>query len=194
MVVESSLRTADATERALPFTVWCAGQLLGTSKLDAPSGHAGARTGFLKPSDAFPAIWTEIGPVVGEFREVASMLSSDLHGASSIRPPPGLTHEEAAHWIHQAVLAHPLTERVVAALARMDALHLEVRNPDGQAVPCTHVVVQELPVPGFIPPEIAAQAIADAATVDDDMTWPCYMVSVIDLAAVLPQREPMSDA
>ena len=162
------------------FTVWYAGRLLGTSALELPSVGPGSRTGFLETSDAFADVWTEIGPVFREARDVTHALLNDPQLVAEIRPDPSLSRDERGRRVHQALVAHPLSQPLSEAQARVKALPLEIRDADGRVIPCTHVLVQELTPPDFIPPDVFQQAIADAAEGGVQVSWPCYVISVVE--------------
>ena len=162
------------------FTVWYAGRLLGTSTLDVASVGPGSRTGFLKTSDDFAEVWTDIGPVFREVREVTHALFNDPQLAAEMRPDPSLSRDEVGRRVHEALVANPLAQRLIEARARATTVGLEVRDIEGQVIPCTHVFVQELTPPEFIPPDVFQQGIADAAEGGLELSWPCYVVSVVD--------------
>ena len=161
------------------WTVWYAGQLLGTTKLKPVPVWSRGRTGFLAPSEAFEDIWTEIGPVLREAQDVAHALSTDPQSLAGMRPDPSESKDEFARRVRQALLAHPLTQRVSEAHARATALGLEVRDPNGQAIQGAHVIVQELRPPDFITPAMFEEAMADAA--EGGFEIGRYSVLVIDL-------------
>lgn len=159
------------------WTVWYAGQLLGTTNLKPASFSPLARIGVLAPIDAFADIWTEIGPVLREPIDVAQALRNDPQSLAGMRPDPSESKDEFERRVRQALLAHPLTKRLIDAHARATALAFEVRDANGQAIRCSHVVVQELRPPDFIPPDMFEQEIAEAAESGIEMGR--YVVLVI---------------
>jgi hypothetical protein len=161
------------------YTVWLAGRLLGTTALDLHS-YGAARAGYLEPSEAFADVWDEIGPVFREMRDVTHALVHDAQLRAEMRPDPSLSRDEVARRVHQVVVAHPLTPRFSEADARARSLPLAVRDADGQVIPCTRVIVQELTAPDFIPPGAIQQSIADDAKDGDALSWPMYLVLIIE--------------
>ena len=174
------------------FTVWYDGRLLGTSTLDMPPIGSGSRTGFLKTTNAFAEVWTEIGPVFRELREVTQALFNDPQLAAEMRPDPSLSRDEVGRRVHEALVGNPLAQRLIEAQARATTAGLEVRDTEGKVIPWTHVLVQELTPPEFIPPDVFQQAIADAAEGGLELSWPCYVISVFDWPAALADVKPMS--
>ena len=158
--------------------MWYAGQLLGTTKLDLASFGPGSRSGFLAPTEAFADIWTEIGPVVREAGDVAHALWNDPQDLARMRPDPSESKVEFGRRVRQALLAHPLGQRLSEAQARATALGLEVRDANGQAIRGVHVVVQELRPPDFITPAMFDEAIADAA--EGGLEIGRYVIVVVD--------------
>ena len=169
----------------MSYTVWLAGRLLGTTALELPS-FAGSRGGYLEPSDAFADIWGEIGPVFREMRDVTHALVDDQQLRAEIRPDPSLSRDEVARHVHRVVVAHPLSQRLLEAHTRATALPLEMRDDDGQVIPCTNVIVQEITPPDFIPPGAIEQWIADEAEDGIPLRWPMYLVLVVEM----PHRQP----
>jgi hypothetical protein len=160
------------------YTVWYAGRLIGTTALDGPSVSPGLRGGDLEPSDAFAEVWPDIGSVFREMREVTQSLFSDTEFKAEIRAHASLSKDERGQRVHEVVVAHPLSQRLREAHARAKALPLEIQDEDGQVIPCTVVVVQEVTPPDFIPPDEFQQAMADAAEAGFPIRWPHYVITI----------------
>ena len=161
-------------------SVWYAGQLLGTTALEFPSVGPGFRGGVLEPSEAFAEAWGEIGPVFREMHEVTHALLDDPQLMAEMRPDPSLSRDELGRRVHQAVVAHPLSQQLLEAHARATALPFEIRDADGRVIPFSRVVIQEVAPPEFIPPGAIQQAIADAAESGIQLSWPSYVIALVE--------------
>jgi hypothetical protein len=161
------------------YTVWFGGRLVGTTALDLHS-FGGSRAGYLEPSDAFADVWDEIGPVFREMRDVTHALLDDAQLRAEMRPDPSLSRDEVGRRVHQVVVAHPLSQRLLEAHVRATALPFEIRDADGHVIPGGRVLIQEVTPPDFIPPGAIQQWIADEAEDGVQLSWPSYIIAFVE--------------
>src|SRR5262249_47303920 len=111
-----------ATERAMPYTLWSHGRLVGHTELDIPCVQSHIMQGFIEP--------TELGR--GLLADAAGVpaVCAELERA---RKKAGAAHDEEAG-----------LETFQRACDRREALHLELRDEDGTNVEIEWIQVNDI--------------------------------------------------
>jgi hypothetical protein len=152
----------------MPYTLWSDGVLLGETDLAMPVPQPEARVGVFHPTAAGGALIPTLLQVPLAVLALASVFErEDL--------TKGRLGDDLGPAIHDAMQSTPELQRLRAAQAAVDALHLELKDEAGANVPAAHISLSDVTAFDADPADLMAEVEAD----EDAAAFGRYLLSVI---------------
>lgn len=153
----------------MAYSLWRHGVLLGHVELTDAAGGL-YQGGELVPSEAFAAVWTEIGPTFAAAMNVFGVANL----VDAITPETS----DVARTIDDVVSANRDVAKQIAAFQAVDTLGLELRDEGGRDIGANFIMVNEVRPPSWLPAEALARQVAEARELGFEVRIPSYHVVV----------------
>ena len=123
----------------MPFTLWSRGRLLGETDLGFVQIYANVRMGWFRPSDQgekLMSVLTGTGPAL---RRVGKLMRNPVRAAMR----PAGAREPGAEWPRD-VRATSAYADLVSSIDELEAMNLELRDPEGNVMEVEHLGVDDV--------------------------------------------------